>query len=58
MSLLAEAAIFLSAAVVTVPIFRRLRLGAVLGYLAAGVIIGPWALRLVTADSPWCGSLR
>ena len=48
MSLLAEAAIFLSAAVVTVPIFRRLRLGAVLGYLAAGVIIGPWALRLVT----------
>ncbi len=48
MSLLAEAAIFLSAAVVTVPIFRRLKLGAVLGYLAAGVIIGPWVLRLVT----------
>ena len=48
MSLLAEAAIFLAAAVVTVPIFRKLRLGAVLGYLAAGVIIGPWALRLVT----------
>ena len=33
MSLLAEAAIFLFAAVVTVPIFRRLKLGAVLGYL-------------------------
>ncbi len=48
MSVLAEAAIFLAAAVVTVPIFRRLRLGAVLGYLAAGVIIGPWALQLVT----------
>ncbi len=48
MSLLAEAAIFLSAAVLTVPIFRKLKLGAVLGYLAAGVIIGPWALRLVT----------
>src|SRR5512134_3090190 len=48
MSVLAEAAIFLTAAVVTVPIFRKLKLGAVLGYLAAGVIIGPWALRLVT----------
>jgi glutathione-regulated potassium-efflux system ancillary protein KefC/glutathione-regulated potassium-efflux system protein KefB len=48
MSLLAEAAIFLTAAVVTVPLFRRLKLGAVLGYLTAGVIIGPWALRLVT----------
>ena len=48
MSLLTEAAIFLAAAVVTVPIFRKLKLGAVLGYLAAGVIIGPWALRLVT----------
>jgi glutathione-regulated potassium-efflux system ancillary protein KefC/glutathione-regulated potassium-efflux system protein KefB len=48
MSILAEAAIFLAAAVVTVPIFRKLRLGAVLGYLAAGVIIGPWVLRLVT----------
>jgi glutathione-regulated potassium-efflux system ancillary protein KefC/glutathione-regulated potassium-efflux system protein KefB len=48
MSLLAESAIFLAAAVVAVPLSRRLRLGAVLGYLAAGVIIGPWGLRLVT----------
>jgi glutathione-regulated potassium-efflux system ancillary protein KefC/glutathione-regulated potassium-efflux system protein KefB len=48
MSLLAQAAIFLAAAVLAVPVFRRLKLGAVLGYLAAGVIIGPWALRLVT----------
>jgi glutathione-regulated potassium-efflux system ancillary protein KefC/glutathione-regulated potassium-efflux system protein KefB len=47
MSLLAESAIFLAAAVVAVPLFRRLKLGAVLGYLAAGVIIGPWGLRLV-----------
>jgi glutathione-regulated potassium-efflux system ancillary protein KefC/glutathione-regulated potassium-efflux system protein KefB len=48
MDLLSEAAIFLAAAVVTVPLFRRFRLGAVLGYLAAGVIIGPWGLRFVT----------
>src|SRR5512134_244572 len=48
MSLLAESAIFLAAAVIAVPLSRRLRLGAVLGYLAAGVIIGPWGLGLVT----------
>jgi len=48
MGLLSEAAIFLAAAVVTVPFFRRFRLGAVLGYLAAGVIIGPWCLKFVT----------
>ena len=48
MSLLLEAAIFLAAAVIAVPLFRRLGLGAVLGYLAAGVVIGPWALGSVS----------
>src|SRR5258706_8430210 len=41
MSLLAQIAIFLAAAVVAIPIFRRFKLGSVLGYLAAGIIIGP-----------------
>jgi len=48
MNLLSETAIFLAAAVVMVPIFRRLKLGAVLGFLAAGLIIGPWGLRFIT----------
>jgi glutathione-regulated potassium-efflux system ancillary protein KefC/glutathione-regulated potassium-efflux system protein KefB len=47
-SLLAEVAVFLAAAVLTVPVFKKLRLGAVLGFLAAGLAIGPWGLRLVT----------
>ena len=34
----------LGAAVVAVPIFRRLGLGSVLGYLAAGLLIGPFGL--------------
>ncbi len=34
----------LGAAVVTVPLFRRLGLGSVLGYLAAGLVIGPFGL--------------
>ena len=36
----------LAAGVVAVPIFRLLGLGAVLGYLAAGVLVGPYALKL------------
>src|SRR3954468_8098562 len=48
MSLLTETAIFLGAAVLAVPLFKRAQLGAVLGYLTAGVVIGPSVLRLVT----------
>jgi glutathione-regulated potassium-efflux system ancillary protein KefC len=39
--------VFLAAAVVCVPLASRLRLGSVLGYLAAGCLIGPFGLRLV-----------
>ncbi|QJR09066.1 Glutathione-regulated potassium-efflux system protein KefC [Usitatibacter rugosus] len=42
-----EALIFLAAAVICVPIAKRFGLGAVLGYLIAGAIIGPWGLRLI-----------
>ncbi|MEC5384796.1 monovalent cation:proton antiporter-2 (CPA2) family protein [Uliginosibacterium sp. H3] len=45
--MLSQTAIFLAAAVLMVPIARKLGLGAVLGYLAAGVLIGPWGLRLI-----------
>ncbi len=37
----------LAAGVIAVPIFRLLGLGAVLGYLAAGVIVGPYVLKLI-----------
>ena len=47
MALMGHAAIFLATAVVIVPLFQRLKLGAVLGYLAAGAIIGPWGLGLI-----------
>ncbi|VTM50614.1 glutathione-regulated potassium-efflux system protein KefC [Klebsiella pneumoniae] len=45
---LIQALIYLGAAALIVPIAVRLGLGSVLGYLIAGCIIGPWALRLVT----------
>jgi monovalent cation:proton antiporter-2 (CPA2) family protein len=47
MQLLEQVAIFLLTAVLIVPIFQRLKLGAVLGYLAAGMIIGPWGLGII-----------
>jgi monovalent cation:proton antiporter-2 (CPA2) family protein len=47
MVLLGHAAIFLATAVIVVPLFRRLKLGAVLGYLAAGALIGPWGLGFI-----------
>jgi glutathione-regulated potassium-efflux system ancillary protein KefC len=45
--MLVQSAIFLAAAVVAVPVFKRLGLGSVLGYLAAGALIGPSGLGLV-----------
>jgi glutathione-regulated potassium-efflux system ancillary protein KefC len=47
-SLLANAVVYLGAAVLAVPLARRLGLGAVLGYLLAGMAIGPWGLKLIT----------
>ncbi|WP_295479280.1 monovalent cation:proton antiporter-2 (CPA2) family protein [uncultured Pseudomonas sp.] len=46
-SLLQAAVVFLLAAVLTVPLAKRLQLGSVLGYLFAGVIIGPSVLGLI-----------
>ncbi len=45
-----QASIYLAAAVIAVPIAARLGLGSVLGYLAAGIIIGP-VLGLVGAET-------
>jgi monovalent cation:proton antiporter-2 (CPA2) family protein len=45
--MLVQIAIFLVAAIVAVPLSRKLGLGAVLGYLGAGMIIGPWGLKLI-----------
>lgn len=46
-SVLWLALIYLTAGVIAVPVAQRLGLGSVLGYIAAGVIIGPFALHLV-----------
>ncbi|MDE2081643.1 MAG: glutathione-regulated potassium-efflux system protein KefC [Burkholderiales bacterium] len=40
--------VYLGAAVLAVPLARLLGLGSIIGYLAAGIAIGPWGLGLVT----------
>ena len=44
---LADILILLAAAIVAVPVFKRLGLGSVLGYLAAGAIVGPWGFGFI-----------
>ncbi|MES1196082.1 MAG: monovalent cation:proton antiporter-2 (CPA2) family protein, partial [Steroidobacter sp.] len=44
---LSQVAVFLVAAVIFVPLFRWLRLSSILGYVAAGMVIGPWGLGLI-----------
>ncbi|TCV93633.1 glutathione-regulated potassium-efflux system protein KefB [Biostraticola tofi] len=46
-SFLTAVVLFLFAAVVAVPIARRLGVGAVIGYLVAGIAIGPWGLGFI-----------
>jgi glutathione-regulated potassium-efflux system ancillary protein KefC/glutathione-regulated potassium-efflux system protein KefB len=41
-NLTGQIAVFLAATVIAVPLFRRLKLSSVLGYLTAGMVIGPW----------------
>lgn len=48
--LMEQAFVFLGAAVIAVPVAKRLGLGSVLGYLIAGAIIGPYVLGLVGND--------
>jgi len=43
-----ELLILLAGATLMVPLFQRLGLGSVLGFLAAGVLVGPWGLGLIT----------
>lgn len=46
-SLFVQALIYLAAAVISVPIAKRLGFGSVLGYLLAGMILGPFGLHLI-----------
>ena len=46
--MIGPAVVLMGAAVVAVPLFRRIGLGSVLGYFAAGLLVGPSVLSLIT----------
>ena len=48
MNFLPQVLVFLVAACIAVPLSRKSGFGSVLGYLIAGVVIGPWGLKLIT----------
>lgn len=45
-----QAFIYLLAAVVSVPVAKRLGMGSVLGYLIAGALIGPYAMKFIGSE--------
>ena len=47
MEFLSQAMIYLAAAVICVPVAKRLGMGSVLGYLLAGIVIGPFVLGFI-----------
>ena len=47
---LVQAATYLGAAAIAVPVFNRFKLGSILGYLAAGVVAGPFGLDLLRQE--------
>ncbi|MEJ8843914.1 monovalent cation:proton antiporter-2 (CPA2) family protein [Lacibacter sp. H375] len=49
-SILFQAMVYLAAAVVMVPLAKRLGLGSVLGYLLAGILIGPTVLQFIGTE--------
>jgi CPA2 family monovalent cation:H+ antiporter-2 len=50
---LKDVCVFLAAAGLVVPLFRRVRIGAVLGFLLIGLVIGPHGLGKLAADYPF-----
>ncbi len=46
--LLASSMVFLAVAVIAVPLFQKLKIGAILGYLVAGAVIGPSLLNWIS----------
>ncbi len=51
---LVQVVALLAAGVVAVPVFKRLGLGSVLGYLVAGLAIGPFGLACSRMPTPSC----
>jgi len=52
-----DVVLFLATAGVVVPLFRRWRISPILGFLGAGVLLGPHGLGALAGDVPWLDNL-
>ena len=52
-----DVVLFLATAGVVVPLFRRWKLSPILGFLGAGVLLGPFGLGSLADEAPWLGAL-
>ncbi|RAK59839.1 potassium transporter TrkA [Phenylobacterium hankyongense] len=52
-----DVVLFLATAGVVVPLFRRWKVSPILGFLAAGVVLGPYGLGRLAHAAPWIGAL-
>ena len=52
-----DVVLFLATAGVVVPLFRRWRLSPILGFLGAGVLLGPYGLGSLSGRAPWLSVL-
>ena len=52
-----DVVLFLATAGVVVPLFRRWKLSPILGFLGAGVLLGPHGLGSLTGRAPWLSAL-
>ena len=57
LSVYKETLLFLVTAGVVAPLFFRLRISPVLGYLLAGVALGPYGLGAIARKAPWLDAL-
>lgn len=52
-----DVVLFLATAGVVVPLFRRWKLSPILGFLGAGILLGPHGLGSLTGEFPWLAAL-
>src|SRR6478672_9791386 len=50
-----DVVLFLATAGVVVPLFRRWKISPILGFLGAGVVLGPFGLGALARQAPWLG---
>jgi CPA2 family monovalent cation:H+ antiporter-2 len=52
-----DAVLFLATAGIVAPLFRRMKVSPILGFLGAGALLGPYGLGALAGRAPWLGAV-